>query len=102
METGYQLYGTSWPSVGALPLFFTFRLTLVGQVRALRYLQHMRWRVALLPILFACLAGAPAARAQRPDWTEAFPPFQITGQLYYVGSKGLANYLITTQQGHIL
>ncbi len=37
-----------------------------------------------------------------PEWTEPFPPFRIAGNLYYVGSKGLANYLITTQQGHIL
>jgi len=36
------------------------------------------------------------------DWTEPFPPFKIAGDLYYVGSKGLANYLITTPQGHIL
>jgi len=31
-----------------------------------------------------------------------FPAFRITGNLYYVGSKGLANYLVTTPQGHIL
>lgn len=37
-----------------------------------------------------------------PDWTEPFPAFRIAGNLYYVGSKGLANYLITTSQGHIL
>ena len=37
-----------------------------------------------------------------PDWTEAFPAFRIAGNLYYVGSKGLANYLITTPQGNIL
>ncbi len=36
------------------------------------------------------------------DWTEPFPPFRIAGNLYYVGSRGLANYLITTPQGHIL
>jgi metallo-beta-lactamase class B len=36
------------------------------------------------------------------EWTEPFPPFRIDGNLYYVGSKGLANYLITTPQGHIL
>ena len=41
-------------------------------------------------------------RAQSPDWTEPFPPFHIAGNLYYVGSKGLANFLITTPQGHIL
>lgn len=37
-----------------------------------------------------------------PDWTEPFTPFRIAGNLYYVGSKGLANYLITTPQGHML
>src|SRR6185369_4677912 len=36
------------------------------------------------------------------DWTEPFAPFRIAGNLYYVGSKGLANYLITSPQGHIL
>jgi metallo-beta-lactamase class B len=36
------------------------------------------------------------------DWTEPFPGFRIAGNLYYVGSKGLANYLITTPEGHIL
>jgi metallo-beta-lactamase class B len=30
------------------------------------------------------------------------PPFHLAGNLYYVGSKALANYLITTPQGHIL
>jgi metallo-beta-lactamase class B len=40
--------------------------------------------------------------AQANDWTTPFPPFRIAGNLYYVGSKGLANYLITTTQGHIL
>ena len=42
-------------------------------------------------------------RAQsNPDWTEPFPPFRIAGNLYYVGSKDLAIYLVTTPQGHIL
>ena len=52
---------------------------------------------------FAVLAGiACGASAQLPDWTEPFPPFRIAGNLYYVGSKGLASYLVTTSQGHIL
>jgi metallo-beta-lactamase class B len=48
----------------------------------------------------AFTANAPAQND--PTWTEPFPPFQIARNLYYVGSKGLANYLITTPQGHIL
>jgi metallo-beta-lactamase class B len=48
------------------------------------------------------LALAVGAFAQTPDWTEPFPPHKIADNLYYVGSKGLASYLITTPQGNIL
>ncbi len=44
---------------------------------------------------------APPAYMQN-DWTEPFPAFRIAGNLYYVGSRGLASYLITTSDGHIL
>lgn len=37
-----------------------------------------------------------------PDWVTAFPPHRIIGNIYYVGSKDLAAFLITTPQGHIL
>ncbi|HWN11187.1 MAG TPA: subclass B3 metallo-beta-lactamase [Pyrinomonadaceae bacterium] len=40
--------------------------------------------------------------AQANDWLEPFPPFKVAGNLYYVGSKGLASYLVTTPQGHVL
>ena len=36
------------------------------------------------------------------SWTRPFPPFRIAGNLYYVGSEGLASYLIVTPQGLIL
>jgi metallo-beta-lactamase class B len=44
-------------------------------------------------------AGALYAQANA-DWTESFPPFKIAGNLYYAGSKGLANYLIATPGAH--
>src|SRR5213075_73217 len=37
-----------------------------------------------------------------PEWTEPFPPHRIIGNLYYVGSKDLASYLIVTPEGNIL
>lgn len=37
-----------------------------------------------------------------PEWYEPFPAHKIIGNVYYVGSKDLATYLITTPQGHIL
>jgi metallo-beta-lactamase class B len=43
-----------------------------------------------------------ARKPAQDDWTEPFPAFRIADNLYYVGSKGLANYLITTPEGHIL
>ena len=52
-----------------------------------------------------CAAGtvlACAAFAQPADWTEAFPPHKVIANVYYVGSRGLASYLVTTPAGHIL
>src|SRR5690349_23015095 len=54
-----------------------------------------------LVILILATAGSVFAQ-NYPEWTEPFPPFRIAGNLYYVGSKGLANYLVTTPQGNIL
>jgi metallo-beta-lactamase class B len=52
--------------------------------------------------LLLCLSSAFPARAQDSSWTQPFPPFRIAEGLYYVGSLGLASYLVTTSQGHIL
>jgi metallo-beta-lactamase class B len=64
----------------------------------------LKQKTAILSItLIVTLLLASSVSAQSsPDWTEPFPPFRIAGNLYYVGSKGLANYLITTPQGNIL
>ena len=64
----------------------------------------MRRSVGIVCVgLFAALFLASNTSAQAsPDWTESFPPFRIAGNLYYVGSKGLASYLIATPQGNIL
>jgi metallo-beta-lactamase class B len=62
-------------------------------------------RSLLIPsgILILVLAATGSVFAQaNPEWTEPFPPFRIADNLYYVGSKGLANYLVTTPQGNIL
>src|SRR5438132_13575655 len=69
-----------------------------------RCVSRLRSRGMAKGIAFAMtVAIASRVHAQAsPDWTEPFPPFRIAGNLYYVGSKGLASYLITTQRGHIL
>lgn len=53
-------------------------------------------------IAFLLLAFAGGLWAQSPEWTEPFPAHKIADNLYYVGSKGLASYLITTPQGNII
>jgi metallo-beta-lactamase class B len=62
-----------------------------------------KWFAISIVVTFITLIGSSNnLTAQSNDWTEPFPPFKIAGSLYYVGSKGLANYLITTPKGHIL
>jgi len=57
----------------------------------------------LFRLLVVTLAFAGNLLAQaNPDWTHPFPPHRVIGNLYYVGSKELASYLITTSRGHIL
>ena len=53
--------------------------------------------------ILAVIAISATASAQGDSsWTTPFPAFRIAGNLYYVGSKGLASYLVATPQGHIL
>jgi metallo-beta-lactamase class B len=54
-------------------------------------------------ILAGSLLVAPRGTTQQnPSWLEPFAPFRIAENLYYVGSRGLASYLVTTSEGHIL
>ena len=62
----------------------------------------MRDIVRILVIVLLLLVSGRPAGAQANDWLEPFPPFRIAGNLYYVGSRGLASYLVTTPRGHIL
>ena len=52
-------------------------------------------------VLAACSGMAGVPRDMR-SWNRSFPPYRIIGNIYYVGSNAIAQYLITTPQGHIL
>lgn len=59
-------------------------------------------RVLFLILITASLC-APVSFAEVPkDWTTPIDPFKIAGNLYYVGSRDLAAYLVVTPQGNIL
>ena len=47
-----------------------------------------------------CLLAAPAMAAD--DYTVPFPAHHVIANIYFVGTKGQANYLITTPKGNIL
>jgi len=60
-------------------------------------------RLLIVLMLLASLAVSQnTLLGQANDWLQPFPPFRIAGNLYYVGSRGLASYLVTTSEGHIL
>jgi metallo-beta-lactamase class B len=61
--------------------------------------------IAIAIALPAWAADATPARdwtAQRATWNRPAAPFRILGNLYYVGTEGLAAYLLTDPRGHIL
>jgi CubicO group peptidase (beta-lactamase class C family)/glyoxylase-like metal-dependent hydrolase (beta-lactamase superfamily II) len=58
-------------------------------------------RGIVFPVLLA-FTVSPAVAQGPADWHEPFPAHKIVGNAYYVGSKDLATYLITTPEGHIL
>lgn len=58
---------------------------------------------ALACALACLLLGCSTAFAGEPaDWRTPLAPFQIADNLYYVGSRDLAAYLVTTPKGNIL
>ncbi len=61
--------------------------------------QHRTILVSILSLFFFLPSGLAQVS---PDWVEPFPPFRIAGNLYYVGSRGLASYLVVTPKGNIL
>jgi metallo-beta-lactamase class B len=50
----------------------------------------------------AVVSLLPAQSSTQLEWSKPFPPHQIAGNLYYVGSSELSSFLIATPQGHIL
>ncbi len=53
-------------------------------------------------LLFLLCTSTIAHADSNPSWTAPIAPFRIADNLYYVGSKDLASYLVVTPQGDIL
>lgn len=66
------------------------------------YSRDVAMDLRLCIILLILLQGSPSQAQQPSNWTEPFPPHQIAGNLFYVGSRDIASYLVATPEGHIL
>ena len=55
----------------------------------------------LLALGAGCASQAGVPREMRA-WNRDYPPFKVIGNIYYVGSNGIAQFLVTTPDGHIL
>jgi metallo-beta-lactamase class B len=64
----------------------------------------MRYLILAASALAMALPAAAGAQdsAQRIAWNRPAEPFRIAGNVYYVGTSGLAAYLITDAKGHVL
>lgn len=58
-------------------------------------------RTLIVALCLGCV-GQQAHATDHPDWTTPLHPFRIADNLYYVGSRDLAAYLVTTSAGNIL
>jgi metallo-beta-lactamase class B len=47
-------------------------------------------------------AEAVALQGDAADWNAPFAPFNVIGNIHYVGASGVSSFLITTDEGHIL
>jgi metallo-beta-lactamase class B len=59
-------------------------------------------RLRLLLLTLALVLVTPLRAELDPSWTTPITPFKIADNLYYVGSRDLAAYLVTTSAGNIL
>ena len=53
-------------------------------------------------LLMACSGRIAAQTAPNNDFLTPFPPHRVIGNVYFVGTKGLGIFLITTAEGNIL
>jgi metallo-beta-lactamase class B len=68
-----------------------------------RFSRHKPLMKSLAPAIALFLALANTLCSALPaDWTSPIEPLKISDNLYYVGSRDLAAYLVVTPQGNIL
>jgi metallo-beta-lactamase class B len=61
----------------------------------------MAKRTSLSALLFTAFAAIANGQGNS-SWTEPFAPFRVAGNIYFVGTRGVSSFLLTTPDGHIL
>jgi metallo-beta-lactamase class B len=66
-------------------------------------MRDVRFGIVLLLICTGVVVqAAQPAQTAGTDYLVPFPAHHVIGNVYFVGSKGLGIYLVTTPQGHVL
>nr|WP_295375775.1 subclass B3 metallo-beta-lactamase [Pseudoxanthomonas sp.] len=61
-----------------------------------------RSALRVFTLVIAAATALPVLAQDPPEWSTPVKPFRIAGNVHYVGTQGLAAYLITTRDGAIL
>lgn len=61
-----------------------------------------RSTLRVFTLVIAAAMALPVLAQDPPEWSAPVTPFRIAGNVHYVGTQGLAAYLITTKEGAIL
>jgi len=61
-----------------------------------------RWLAIGIALTLLNVDGRMRAQDQRAQWNTPQAPFQVFGNTYYVGTRGLSVILITSDAGHVL
>src|SRR5262245_29398020 len=107
---------SAWPALRtlgncvALPLAITLALAAARKDRSTFAMDGGAADAVSLPVELERIGDAPTSERPLPPalvdnlsrWIEPVDPVKIPGPIYYVGTHGLAAYLITTPAGHIL
>ncbi|MGN7771770.1 subclass B3 metallo-beta-lactamase [Phyllobacterium sp. 22552] len=62
----------------------------------------MRKLLITSAIISTVLASSGSMAQDNPEWSQPTEPFHVVGNIYYVGTKGIGAYLITSNEGAIL
>jgi metallo-beta-lactamase class B len=63
---------------------------------------HRNWLLGLACLLPSLVIGSTIHCEQCESWNRDQAPFQIFGNTYFVGVRGLSSVLVTSAEGHIL